>query len=165
MACMTRSNLVSRSEDEIFKCSIHNFVQLQNPSIPYSPRLTSAAISGVDLPNPITQLKVGSITSSHASCLGRMRSWGLTAKQPRGSFWLPIGMDCGRLAVSKYNRERRVVCVVSWIERELDAPVSEIPSAEIESRISDVLRVSMSIMISLVPGGIWEDEALGVAMK
>jgi hypothetical protein len=45
MACMTRSNLVSRSEEEIPKCPIHNFVQLQNPSIPYSPRLMSVAIS------------------------------------------------------------------------------------------------------------------------
>ena len=48
--------------------------------------------------------KVGLITSSHASCPGKMRSSGPTVKQPKGLFWLLTGMDCGRFAVSASNQ-------------------------------------------------------------
>ena len=56
------------------------------------------AISGVDLPNPMTRSNVGLITDSQASSPGVIESIGLVAKQEKGSFSLPRGTEAGRLA-------------------------------------------------------------------
>ena len=154
IACITQSNLILRTDVGTFKHSIHAVVQLQNPSIPYSPRLMNAAILGTDLPNPITWSKVGLITSSHASCPGKMRSSGLTAKQPKGSFWLPTGMDCGRFAVSAHNQERNAGGAISCTKLESDGPGSKALSREVTSRVGGSSRASMLITISVV----WEEE-------
>ena len=110
IACITWSNRTLRSDEAIFRCSRHDPVQLQNPSMPYSPRLINSAISIVVLPNPITWLKVGSITSSHVSSPGWMRSLGFTTKQANGSSGRPMGTDRGKFAVSTQSLNSRLGC-------------------------------------------------------
>ena len=52
----------------------------------------------------------------HSGCSGGLSRWHRMVVDwfsNGGSFWLPIGMDCGRFAVSAYNQESRAVWEVS----------------------------------------------------
>jgi hypothetical protein len=60
---------------------------------PFAAKATGMTHLGVDLPYPMTQLNVRSMTSSHASCPGSTGSPGLSAKHVKGSSQLPTGTD------------------------------------------------------------------------